>query len=328
MVWDTCRYAQRRLGAGPRLRPWKDNSTVLWALTWSPEGIAALLAARRLSVPYVVTAHGMELLVAPRGVSGRLYTTVLKGAARVFAVSSATASLVQRSGIAPHKVVVVPNGVTAERFHTSEETVRLGAALTDRLGLGGKKVLVTLGRLVPRKGHEAVLEALVQVRQVRPDVRYLIVGQGPLEEKLRGLVSRLGLGQTVRFLGEVTEDEKAALLQACDLFIMPNRDIPCSDGRLDTEGFGIAFLEASACAKPVIGGRAGGAKEAIVDGETGLLVDPHNPGAIRDAILRLLSDEGLARSMGEKGRERVIAEFQWSKLGALYLETLERIGKK
>ena len=325
MVWDTCRYARRRLSAGHRLRPSREDITVLWALKWSPEGIAALLAARRLSLPYVVTAHGAELLVAPRGVSGWLYRAVLNGAACVFAVSSHTASLLQRPGIAPRKVVVVPNGVTAERFQRTEETTRLRESLTDRLGLADKKVLVTLASLVPRKGHETVLEALVQIREVRPDVRYLIVGQGPLEQRLRGLVSSLGLGEMVHFLGEVTEDEKAALLQACDLFIMANRDMPCSDGRLDTEGFGIAFLEAGACAKPVIGGRAGGAKEAIVDGETGLLVDPHDPGAIRDGILRLLSDERLARSMGEKARERVMAEFQWSRLGALYLDALKGI---
>jgi phosphatidylinositol alpha-1,6-mannosyltransferase len=194
----------------------------------------------------------------------------------------------------------------------------------DKYGLHSKRTIVTVGRLEERKGHERVIQALIEIRKLVPGIKYLIVGKGPQEELLMDLVSRWLLKDIVLFTGEVSDQEKVGILHACDLFIMPNRDIPLDKG-LDTEGFGIVFLEANACRKPVIGGEMGGVKEVIVDGKTGLLVNPEDRVEIKEAILKILLNHRLARSMGENGRKRVLQKFQWSNIADAYVAEFKRI---
>jgi phosphatidylinositol alpha-1,6-mannosyltransferase len=245
-------------------------------------------------------------------------------AERIFAVSNHTAEILCRFGIEREKISVIPNGVTAEDFSDTEETERCKETVIKKYGLHGKRLLVTIARLVERKGHEKVLQALVEVRKQIPEVTYMIVGDGPLKGRLMELTSQLSLTDAVLFAGQVSEREKVGILHACDLFIMPNRDIPLPC-RVDTEGFGIAFLEANACRKPVIGGKAGGAREAIEHGRTGLLVDPEDHIEIKEAVIRLLHDGRMARLMGETGRERVMQKFQWSFIAETYVKEFSRL---
>ncbi len=324
MVRDTYRYVQACLATNVCKG---QDTTLLWALTWSPEGVAAFLTARLLKIPYTLTAHGMELLISPAGPTGNLYRTILKGSSKIFAVSNHTASLIRSANIPTNNVWVIHNGVNLERFNSTPAVEKYKRALTETYGLRGKKILLTIGRLVARKGHEKMLRALVAVRHAHPNIKYLIVGQGPLEDRLKALVRELHLDDIVLFVGTATEQEKTALLQLCDVFIMVNRDIP-HEGKLDTEGLGIAFLEAGACGKPVIGGKAGGVPEVIVHGRTGLLVDPEDVKAIISAVLELLDDPQRAQAMGRRAKERVVEEFQWSKLGEAYLEALNRLSSK
>jgi phosphatidylinositol alpha-1,6-mannosyltransferase len=123
------------------------------------------------------------------------------------------------------------------------------------------------------------------------------------------------------FAGHVPEEDVAELYRSCAVCVMPSRILPGGD----SEGFGITYLEAGACARPVVGGRQAGVVDAIVHGETGLLVDPQDPGAIADAVVRLLDDPDLARRMGEGGRARVLAEFTWSSIARRYLALLEDV---
>jgi phosphatidylinositol alpha-1,6-mannosyltransferase len=138
----------------------------------------------------------------------------------------------------------------------------------------------------------------------------------PLEEK----VKELSLEGMVTFTGEVSDQTRTSLLHACDVFVMPNRDIVGPNGDYATEGFGIVFLEASACAKPVIAGRAGGAPEVVVDGITGFLVDPESPKELMERILDLWSDRARALRLGLAGKQRVEKEFTWEGLSRKYLE--------
>jgi phosphatidyl-myo-inositol dimannoside synthase len=193
------------------------------------------------------------------------------------------------------------------------DTLRSGAS-----GAGARLRLLTLARLTPRKGHGQVLEALHLLEDRIPHLVYVIAGGGPLREELARRVQELGLQDKVRFTGEVSEEEKIALLRECDVFVMPNRDIPLPRGGVDTEGFGIVFLEAACCGKPVIGGRAGGVPEAVVPGETGLLVDPEKPREIAEAIHRLWSDPRFAGRLGRAGKDRVEREFDWGKIATRY----------
>jgi phosphatidylinositol alpha-1,6-mannosyltransferase len=229
-----------------------------------------------------------------------LLSQVLRGAVRVGAVSRFTAHLVRSFGVPDSRIRLLPPGIDPVPFRSSNGA----AAFRERFGLGGRRVILTHGRLDPRKGHDIVLHALRRVVDARADVVYLITGDGPNESFLRETARAADLGSHVVFGGRIEETDIAALYHASDVFVMASRRIGDN-----VEGFGIVCLEAAAAARPVIAGRSGGVSDAVLDGETGYLVDPSDPVAIADRILALLDDPGLARRLGEAGRARVEAEF-------------------
>jgi len=151
-----------------------------------------------------------------------------------------------------------------------------------------------------------VIKALPSIAQKAPDVKYLIVGTGEEQATLYKTAQEMGVMERVVFAGQVPASELAAYYAACDVFVMPNRQIGP-----DIEGFGIVFVEASAAGKPVIGGANGGTGDAILHGVTGLRVDGTNVEAIATAVTTLLTEPGLAKAMGSQGRCRVATEFSW-----------------
>ena len=173
--------------------------------------------------------------------------------------------------------------------------------------LKDKKILLTVGRLVERKGQDTVISALPEIIKKVPDLKYLIVGTGPYQKTLARLVDQNQLGNYVKFINPSSENDLAALYQLCDVFIMPSRQLPSGD----VEGFGIVYLEANSFGKPVIGGRSGGVPEAVIDGQTGILVDPTNIDQIAQQTIRLLTNQALAQRLGLQGLERVAEEFDW-----------------
>ena len=268
------------------------------ANTWSIAGVAAFLIKKIIGVPYVVFAHGLDVY-APRTnpKTLRLMKLVLKNASIVAANSGFTKTLVEK--VEPRaKVLVIHPAVDPERF--TREVPRKPKVCE------GKKVILTVGRLVRCKNHEMVIRAMPEVVRAFPDTVYLIIGEGPEEKALEGLALALGLDDKVVFLSGVKDGELAAYYRSCDIFVLASKEI---SGRGLIEGFGIVFLEAGLCAKPVIGGRSGGIPDAILDGVTGILVDPDSEYSIASAILRLLTETGLAKEMGESGRRRTEKEF-------------------
>jgi len=157
-----------------------------------------------------------------------------------------------------------------------------------------------------RKGQDMVIQALPRIRQNMPQVKYVLVGTGEELASLTTLARELGVHDSVVFAGNVLDQELAAYYAACDVFIMPNRQIDS-----DIEGFGIVYLEAGAAGKPVIGGKSGGTDDAIVDGVTGIRVDGNSSVEIADAVVDLLSAPDRAKTMGQRGRQRVESEFAW-----------------
>jgi phosphatidylinositol alpha-1,6-mannosyltransferase len=153
-----------------------------------------------------------------------------------------------------------------------------------------------------------VIRALRLVRKNMPNVTYLIAGEGPYRGELERLASEVGVRENVVIAGRITAANLAAVYALCDVFIMPSRE---QRDLCDVEGFGLVFLEAGACGKPVVGGRSGGIPDAIVDGVTGLLVNPDDPKAIAQSLLTLLHDRERARRMGDEGRHRVVRQFTW-----------------
>lgn len=157
-----------------------------------------------------------------------------------------------------------------------------------------------------------VLVALPKVCQTIPDLMYLIVGDGPQRRQLESLATDMGVRENVIFAGRVGAEDLPEIYALSDVFVMPSRE---QLETCDVEGFGLVFLEASACAKPVVGGRGGGIPDALVDGVTGLLVNPHDSEDIASTLTRLLTDSDLAMRLGQQGRLRVVKEFNWARVG-------------
>lgn len=257
---------------------------------------------KRLSIvrcPVTVFTHGMDILVPQ---SSRRKTLLMKKilgvASRVVTISQFTKRELLKLGVPEEKIVIVPPCPTIKNF----ESRISGFTLRKKYHLENKKILLTVARLVERKGIDLVIEALRNVEI--PGFAYVVVGDGPEKEKFQLRITHYAL--PVILVGAVGDDELAAWYEACDAFIMTPRTIGP-----DVEGFGLVYLEANAVGKPVIGSRSGGVPEAVVDGETGLLVDESDVDGIANAIRRLLSDEAFAKKLGERGRSRVEHEFQW-----------------
>ena len=285
---------------------------------WYLAGVGPVIR-RVWGLPFCVFLHGGELdRFVGSPVIGQAVTGALDQAQAIIVNSEHTRQgYLQRGGRSPRIVRIAP-GVDVSHFAPRSDCNQV----VKTCGLEGHRVLLTVGRLVERKGHDTVIRALPEILRQVPTALYLIVGTGPEESRLKDLAHELGVEDQVVFVGYVPDGELPAYYNACDLFVMPSREIKRREG---VEGFGIVFLEASACGKPVIGGRSGGVNEAIADGVSGLLVDPLDAKALADAVVGLLLDPDRARCMGIQGRKRVEEQFDWriqaKKLGGL-LDTL------
>jgi len=268
-------------------------------------GWLAILLALLSPWRVVIYTHGEEVVQKTYNRLGRLRGPALRAADRVLAVSSFTRDrLVRDFGVAPERIRLVPNGVAIERFIPGSDP--------------SEPFVLGVGRLIERKGFDRLIEAFASVAGDFPGHRLRIAGKGPEEAKLRALIDRLGMAGRIELLGPVSDADLLDLYRRCALFAMPNRAL--ADG--DTEGFGLIFLEANACGKPVIGGRAGGAVDAIVDGETGLLVDGDDVAAIADALRALLGDPALRDRLGRGGLAHA-RRLGWDHTARLFLEAVD-----
>jgi phosphatidyl-myo-inositol dimannoside synthase len=262
-------------------------------------------ACRRAGVPYYLVAYGAELVHPLYGSLPHWREVDFAGARRVFAVSRATADLAaSRFHLASAPAVVHP---TAGPRPSSGEISARAAKLRQALGFAERAspILLSVGRLVPRKGFDLVLHSVARLRRQRPDLRYIILGTGPERMRLEQLAGELGIASSVRMLGHADEITKWAAYELCDLFVMPNRSL----GGTDWEGFGIVFLEAALASRAAIGGVSGGTADAIVDDATGLLVDPERPGELTETIRRLLDDAELRVRFGQAAADRAQTRF-------------------
>lgn len=269
-----------------------------------PMGTVAYMVNKKFGTPYTVICHGMDVLSAlKKWRKKQLMIKVLNNASQIVVNSQYTASLIRGLENWQGKIVVITPGTDILNQPSGIEI----ADLRDKYKLADKKILLTVGRLVPRKGHDLVIKALSKLTEQFSDLVYLIVGEGPAKNDLIQLASSLQLKEKVIFTGEAPNNYLPAFYKLSDIFINVEKQI-----EEDVPGFGIVFLEANAFSKPVIGGRSGGAKEAVVHEKTGLLVDPNDLENISQAITRLLQDNDFARKLGEQGKQRVIDEFSWS----------------
>ena len=201
-------------------------------------------------------------------------------------------------------MVRIAPGIDSEHFapdSTSQELKR-------ELDLEGKRVIVSVGRLVHRKGQDTLVEALPHILEENPDAHLLFVGVGPHLEYIHKRAIQLGVLAHISFVGRVQYSELPRFISVGEVFAMPSRSRLAG---LEVEGLGIVYLEASACELPVVGGLSGGAPDAVLEGETGYSVDGLNPKAVAGAINTLLADPELASAMGKRGRQWIIEEWEW-----------------
>lgn len=195
-------------------------------------------------------------------------------------------------------------GVDVDEFHPGVD----GTPVRDRYGLGDRPVIVCVSRLVPRKGQDALIRALPEVRRRVPGAALLIVGGGPDRARLTRLARAYDVASDVIFTGTVPTEELPAHYAAGNVYAMPCRTRRAG---LDVEGLGIVYLEASATGLPVIAGDSGGAPDAVRDGETGFVVPGRNLAVLTDRLVTLLTDEKLAARFGAAGREWTQATWRW-----------------
>ncbi len=264
------------------------------------------LLGPHLDVPYGVILHGAEVTVPGRLPGARTaLARVLRGADLVVSAGRYPAAEARR--VVPDltaKLVEIPPGVDAGSIVPLKAAERRAA----RAGLGlpaTGQLLCSVSRLVPRKGMDVLIEAANRLAPSYPELVVAIAGDGRELDHLRGLAAQSSL--TVRVLGRVSQEDRAALLGAADIFVMACRNRWLG---LEQEGFGIVFLEAAAAGVPQVAGDSGGASEAVLHGQTGLVVaDPGDPGAVAEALRVLLADPRRRRRMGRAARSRVQGNF-------------------
>lgn len=211
-------------------------------------------------------------------------------------------------------------GVDEQAFHPDNHAV--GVEVRQRYGLNDRPVVVCVSRLMPRKGQDTLIEAWPTVLRTVPDAALLIVGGGPYRKDLQALVEQHDLSRHVVITGGVPWSELPAHFAAGDLFAMPCRT---RNRGLDVEGLGIVYLEASATGLPVIAGDSGGAPDAVIDSETGMVIPGGSPAAAADAVVSLLRDPERAQQMGRAGRDWIESYWRWDLVSRRLTQLLDGV---
>jgi phosphatidylinositol alpha-1,6-mannosyltransferase len=272
-----------------------------------PLGTVALICSGFCKIKYSVILHGLDSSYAAKSCRKRLMAKmVLAGAEKIICINSYTGELVKKflPATKENKIVTVNPGVENLITHNAQ----LVTQLKIKYNLLNKFVLLSVGRLVKRKGFDKVIECLPEILKQTPNLIYIIVGGGEELNNYELRITNYKLRNNVIIINNASDEERNAWYDICDIFIMPAREI---NG--DFEGFGIVYLEANLAGKPIIAGRSGGVGDAVIDGLNGLLVNPENINDIGQAIIRLAQNKDLRQRLGEQGKKRAINEFNWKK---------------
>jgi phosphatidylinositol alpha-1,6-mannosyltransferase len=281
-----------------------DDETVGWLVPFTRRVL------RRRALIY---CHGDDL-VEQDAATRRARARHFGMADRVVAASAFAAERLRADyGVAPARIATIANGVDLVRFCPAPAPGPAAPALRARLGLEGRRVVLAASRLLPRKGFDRLIEALPAIRAQHPAALLLVVGEGPQRPALEAMAAAAGGAAAVRFTGAMPAAEMPGLYALADLVALPNRAEPG-----ESDGLPMVVLEAMACGRPVLGGRAGGTPEAVLDGVTGLLVDGQDTQAIAASVLRLLDDPALAARLGDAAAASAQG-FGWPSRTAAFL---------
>ncbi len=265
--------------------------------------LPAAMSRRR----YVAMVHGNDFEAAQLRWHAPIFNRLLAGAHPLVTNSRTNALRLQALDLPPPEVVLP--GTNPDRFTPPTSPP------------SRPPILLTVARLVSRKGIDTVLRALPQILDQTPGLQYWIVGSGPARHSLVQLAQELQVAHAVRFMDAVSDSELPEVYQKATIFVMTSR---AEYHAGSVEGFGIVYLEASASGLPVVAARSGGAAEAVIENETGLLVPPDDPQALAQALTRLLNDAALRQRLGSAGRRWVENEMNWDRVGHQFMSIIER----
>ncbi len=271
-----------------------------WAL---PQGLIGILVKRIFNRPLIVGTFPVEIALSQSKYQFMMpaLDLVFKMADVIIPNSNFTKKEIERMGVNPKKLKMVYPGVDPKKFNPHLD----GSVVRKKYNCNGDPILLTVCRLVERKGIRYLIDALPSIRKEFPKVQLVIIGDGPEKEPLRQLSERMG--ENVVFCGIVPDQELPYFYAMADVFILP----AIIDSKGDTEGLGVVMLEAMASGVPVIASRVGGIPEALNYGKAGILIEQKNPKQIIETVISLLNNDKLRTSLIKKGREWVISTFSW-----------------
>jgi phosphatidylinositol alpha-1,6-mannosyltransferase len=274
------------------------------------------ILSRIFRKPFVVVVHGLDLTYR-----NRLFRTIVPWAVRragaVFCISQAAATEARKHGVAEEKIHVVPLAVNDKLYGKASR-----ADLLKQLQLPSEsQLLLTVGRLVKRKGVAWFIDSVMpDLAKQYPNLVYLVVGEGTERPSIEAAITRNGLEGRVRLLGKVTDNLYEAAYNGANVFVMPNIKVAG-----DLEGFGLVLLEASLCALPVVASDMEGIRDAVAEGRNGVLVSPGDTAAFSKQIARFLDDPAYAKQFGKAGRDFTLANYQWNKTAARYIDVYKKL---
>lgn len=329
-VREANRFANQMKWARWLTRFSRDKVDVLHCGNIRPVGYAVSWASMRLALPYIVYVNGGDLLREQRKAAAsplKRFTArrILGRAAGIAAISKWVAELtgevMRQVGVRNMPpVAALDLGTDPKMFAPDRDT----GALRERWGVGDAPLLLTVARLVPHKGQDTGIRAMAALKDEFPVLRYILVGEGHDERRLRALAAELGVADRVVFAGALPESDLPEAYATSTIYLGASR----VDNDINVEGFGISFLEASSSGLPVVAGDSGGVRSAVRDGETGVVVPPLDIGAIAGAVGGFLHDPSRTASFAAAGRRAVESHYNWDRVASDTREfTLSVVGR-
>ncbi|MDX9703635.1 MAG: glycosyltransferase family 4 protein [Candidatus Auribacterota bacterium] len=272
-----------------------------------PEGLVCYLISKLSKVPYLCYVHGEEIATYEHSRELVFLSKLIFRESKAIIVNSNNSKEIMLNYVpdCKEKIHVLNPGVDSSYFSPAP----FDPMIRKKHGWYGRKVVLTVGRLQKRKGHDYTITAISKIKKEFPDILYSIIGDGEELPYLKDLTKQLNMEKYVQFIGETDDKTLLECYQQCDLFILANRNV---NG--DIEGFGMVLVEAQCCGKAVIAGDSGGTKETMIPCKTGMIVDSEQPDVIAESILTLLKDDQKLVSMGENGYKWVRENLDWNSL--------------
>ena len=291
------------------------NLSTVWFGAAAPLGVSARWLRRAGAQHIVALTHGHEVWWSKVWPFSWAISEIARSVDVITYLGDFTHQAIARRFKDKNKLTKIAPGIDTEHFRPLD-----GRELREKYGIADRATIVSVGRLVHRKGQDRLVEAMPLVLKEIPEAHLVFIGEGPHRKRLDELVKKFKLENHVTFIGRIQYSDLPRHFSLGDIFAMPSRSRLFG---LEVEGLGIVYLEASACGLPVVGGNSGGAPDAVKEGITGFVVDGNKLPEIADRIITLLKDDELRNQMGNAGRSWAMEEWQWKRWSQAFNQVLK-----